>query len=314
MYILKIVVMEPVCLSPVRKSTETFKKFTPDGHVAFMISCRDEAQQERVREKEQLSRDEIQVRIGELEAKKQVLKALQDATASSADLKTELAKLQMKLTTSNRNLTNYATETERQRQACLVSRIRAKSVGNNPSETTECRNYELQTGQASDEIIDNSDLYACVRDLDFQVNGVNDTRAAFQAVIDEIDENIADLQLLLLRAGTKFPSLARHAADSQDQLDSRWLGFEFDSSRSISSTDRSSSHRSVAASFSASGLFWSVSGSFSHSRSESSFRSAMNSANVKIAGELLRVVVQRPWFRPSLFKSTQFQIRVSDIN
>jgi hypothetical protein len=35
----------------------------------------------------------------------------------------------------------------------------------------------------------------------------------------------------------------------------------------------------------------------------------MSSAEVLVSGELLRVTVQRPWFRPSLFKSPQFQIR-----
>ncbi len=266
-----------------------------------------------MREKENLTRDEIQARIGELEAKKQVLRALQQASGSSENLRSELATLKEKLTSSNQNLNDFAEETETLRQACLVSRIKAKSVGDNPK-TVDCQNYELKTGNASDEIIGNSDLYACVRDLDFQVNGVNKTREAFQAVIDDIDENIDDLQRLLLRAGSKFPSLARHAADSQDQLDSRWLQFQFDSSKKIQETEISQKHTSVASAFKASGLFWSVQGSFSYSKSESSFRAAMNSANVKIKGELLRVVVQRPWFRPSLFKSTQFQIRVNALN
>ncbi len=236
---------------------------------------------------------------------------MQAASGNTASLQAELEKLKRKLAGSNTNLTNFAQSTERMRQACLVSRIKAKSVGDNP-QTQECLNYEQKTGSASDEIIGNSDLYACVRDLDFQVNGVNTTKEAFQAVIDDIDENIEDLQRSLLNAGSKFPSLARHAADSQDQLDSRWLQFEFDSSKTTRESSSSRSHTSVASQFSASGLLWSVKGSFSYSKSESQFRSAMNSADVKVKGELLRVVVQRPWFRPSLFKSEQFQIRVSN--
>ncbi len=240
-----------------------------------------------------------------------MLAALQTASGNTENLQAELEKLKRKLTGSNQNLTKYAQSTERMRQACLVSRIKAKSIGEDP-QTMECQHYEQQSGSASDEIIGNSDLYACVRDLDFQVNGVNTTKEAFQVVIDEIDENIDDLQLLLFKAGSKFPSLARHAADSQDQLDSRWLQFEFDSSKSTRETASSRSHTSVATQFGASGLFWSARASFSYSKSEASFREAMNSADVKVKGELLRVVVQRPWFRPSLFKSTQFQIRVSN--
>ena len=265
-----------------------------------------------MRAKESLTRDELQARIGELEAKKQVLIALRDVSTSSSELKQELLQLQTKLTTSNKNLTDFAAETERLRQSCLTSRIRAKATGRRSLQTVECLEYESATGSAGDEIASNSDLYACVRDLDFQVNGVNKSKAAFQAVIDGMDEEIEELQLQLLRAGSKFPSLARHAADSQDQLDSRWLRFEFNSSKTISNQDRRSSHTSVAAGFKVNTGFWSAQASFSYSRSQSQFRASMNSADVNIQGELLRVIVQRPWFRPSLFKSTQFQIRVRE--
>ena len=50
-----------------------------------------------MREKENLTRDEIQARIGELEAKKQVLRALQQASGSSENLRSELATLKEKL-------------------------------------------------------------------------------------------------------------------------------------------------------------------------------------------------------------------------
>lgn len=262
-----------------------------------------------MRDKQSLTRDEIQARIGELDAKKRVLTALSDASTSSAELKEKLRELTAKLTTSNRELADYAAKTERLRQKCLTSRISAKATGQS-QQTEACQEYETAIGSAGDEISGNSDLYACVKDLDFQVNGVNTSRAAFQVVIDEIDDEIEELELLLLRAGTKFPSLARHAADSQDQLDSRWLRFHFNSSHTLRTQDRRSSYTSIASSFKASGLFWSAQASFSYSKSESEFRAAMNSADLKVEGELLRVVVQRPWFRPSLFKSKQFHIRV----
>lgn len=273
---------------------------------------RDSAQQERVRQRESQSRDEIQAQIGDLQAKKQVLKALKNAASSSDDLRVVLDELKTNLTKSDTTLAEFASNTEQLRQSCLTSRIRAKATGKSV-QTSECQQYEAMTGSASDKLAGNSDLFACVQDLDFQVNGVNQTKAALQVVIDEIDDKISELQLLLLRASTKFPSLARHAADSQDQLDSRWLRFSFDSKKKIASQDRRSSYFNTASSFSASGFFWSVGASASYSTSRSQFRRSMNSAEVKIQGELLRVTIQRPWFRPSLFKSKQFQVRVSCI-
>ena len=270
----------------------------------------DDAQAERVKEKQGFTRDEILARIGEFESKKKVLLALKQAIQASNELSQDLQRLETNLTTSNEDLSDFANKTERLRQKCLSSRIKAKARGDSNTATPECLEYDSLSAGSDEEIFGNSDLYACVRDLDFQVNKLNETKLSFDNIIKSINDEIDALQFQLLRADPKFPSLARHAADTQDQLDSRWLRFEFNSKQKIETSDSRSSHFSVAAQFKASGWFWSVSASSSYSRSESSFQSAMNSANVKVKGELLRVTINRPWFRPSLFKSTQFQIKV----
>ena len=282
----------------------------------FFLFCRDEANADRVNEKNKnrLSRDEIQAQIGVLTAKKKVLQALREAVGESSDLQTALTALTQDLDSSNTNLTNYASRTETLRRQCLRSRIEAKAA--DPSSattaTTECIEYEQATSGADDNIFGNSDIFACLEDLDFQVNSVNETRAALSAAIKSINDEIDSHQRDLLTTAVKFPELARHAADTQDQLDSRWLQFSFESTSTQFNSQSSQKHYSVSAGFSASGGIWSVSGSFSHSRSEQKVRTAMNSAELKIAGELLRVTVQRPWFRPSIFKSKQFQFRVRD--
>ena len=160
---------------------------------------------------------------------------------------------------------------------------------------------------STDLIFGNSELYACVKDLGFQVNDIDSTKESINGIIQDINEEISELNQDLRRAGAKYPSLARHAADSQDQLDSRWLQFNFNSQRYEYSSTARTRHYSVAASTGYSGGFWSVSASYSRSKSESSFQSSMNRAEVKVKGELLRVTVNRPWFRPSLFKSNHFQ-------
>ena len=277
----------------------------------LLFFCRDAANADRVNGKIRLSRDEIQAQIGVLTSKKKVLQALKAAIGESTDLQTALTALTQDLDSSNTNLTNYARRTETLRRRCLQSRIEAKVAGST-APTPECIEYEEATSGADENIFGNSELFACLEDLDFQVNSVNETRAALDAAIKSINEEIVSYQSDLLTAATKFPELARHAADTQDQLDSRWLQFQFDSSNSQFNSQYSQKHYSVSASFRGGGWFWSAGGSFSHSRSEQSFNSAMNRAEVKIAGELLRVTVQRPWFRPTLFKSKQFQFRVRD--
>ena len=139
------------------------------------------------------------------------------------------------------------------------------------------------------------------------MNDVDSTKQSINNIIEQIDQEVNELEQDLREAGAKFPSLARHAADSQQELDSRWLRFNFNSESREEFSRSTQKHFSVASSFKASGWFWSVRSSFSHSRSESSFQSSMNSANIKVNGELLRVTVNRPWFQPSLFKSNHFQ-------
>lgn len=282
-----------------------FLSFDHALHIDFLC-FRDLARQR----KDDLSRDELQSKIGELEAKKRVLEALTVAEPSN-ELKEKLEALKGNLNTSNNGLTSYSTKTEELRQTCLSSRIAAKATGDTSGITTECKKYEEAALNASANILGNSELYLCVSDLDFQINNVAATREAMRAAIAELDEEIEDLRIKLTTAGIKLTQLASHAADSQEQLDSQWLQFEFDSAHETRSSKSSSKHTSVAASFKASGFLWSARASYSYSRSESSFQSAMNSAEVNVKGELLRVTVQRPWFRPSLFKSKQFQIRVS---
>lgn len=263
---------------------------------------------------ERESRDEILVKIGELEAQKRVLLALQ-AGKPSPQLIEEFKALKRSLTQSNTKLKTFADQTESLRQRCLISRIRAKA--NESYNDQDCDLYAENSGQARDNIDSNTELFACVEDLDFQINSFERSREALNQTAIQIEEQIDALQQQLATSDVKFSHLARdaqHAADTQDQLDSKWLSFSFNSAKHKSSSFSTHSQRSsrVAASFGASGFFWSVGGSYSHSRSrsESSFRASMNSAKTVVSGELLRVTIQRPWFRPSIFKSTQLQIRV----
>jgi hypothetical protein len=289
--------------------------FTPGNWYRFLtnVTNLDEAQQRRqMRDRE--SRDEILVNIGELEAQKRVLIALQ-AGKPSPELIQEFAALQASLETSNTELTMFADTTEALRQKCLISRIQAKA-SNTSLNTADCQRYAEASGIAGDVVAANTELYACVSDLDYQINSYELARDALNQTALKIDEQINALKARLASTDIKFSHLARdaqHAADTQDQLDSRWLQFSFDSSRQTQSSFSSYAAKSsrIAASGGARGLFWRASASFSYSRSstESSFEASMNSAQTQVSGELLRVTIQRPWFRPSLFRSNQFQIR-----
>lgn len=275
----------------------------------------DEAQQKR-QGLEKESRDEILVKIGELEAQKRVLVALQ-AGAPSQDLIDEFERLQTSLLQSDSELTRFADNTEQLRQRCLISRIRAKA--NTSYDDEACEKYAQSSSNASEHVNSNTELFACVQDLDFQINSFEQSREALNQTALQLEQRIEALRAQLASTDVKFSHLARdaqHAADSKDQLDSKWLQFSFDSKRYQSSSSSSYSRKTsqIATSVGGGGFFWSVGGSYSHSRSrsESRFRASMNRAQTVVSGELLRVTIQRPWFRPSIFKNPQLQIRVCD--
>ena len=114
------------------------------------------------------SRDEILVKIGELEAQKRVLIALQAAEPSPA-LVNKFKALQASLSSSNTELTKFADDTETLRQECLISRIQAKA-NNSTLNTAACERYAEASGNAGDTVAANTELYACVQDLDYQIN------------------------------------------------------------------------------------------------------------------------------------------------
>ena len=257
------------------------------------------------------SRDEILIKIGELEAQKHVMLSLK-AAKPSKKLIDKFRELDQSLATSNSNLSDFANDTEQLRQQCLISRIQAK-VDNTNGDTSECQKYAEATGNAEHSVGSNTELFACVKDLDFQVNSFDKKQKALNETVTLINNQIDVLQERLALKSVKMTHLARealHVADTQDQLDSNWLSFSFSSSHKEVETSQSSRQSSFSVSVDVSARMWGVSSSYSSSKSESRFSNRMNSADTLVEGQLLRVSIQRPWFRPSLFKSHQYEIRV----
>lgn len=91
--------------------------------------------------------------------------------------------------------------------------------------------------------------------------------------------------------------------ESQQDLDDSWMSFSFDSEKAKKSVDSDSkTFKAAAAAFHASGLFWHADASASHSEASQDFNSKMSQAHISISAKLLRVTVNRNWFRPSLFE------------
>ena len=208
---------------------------------------------------------------------------------------------------ANENLKTAAQKAEEDRQRCLAKRGCPNSQSMSQPINNDCGQFTSKADATSELIDANSQIYSCAESLGSQLN-VTAQKVYYKQLIAEIDSNIDDLRKALTMSGISVSQLAKHAADSKEQLDSQWLRFQFDSLKSTQQSDSSSSYSSFSSSISASSVFFSASASYSNSKSEQEFISKMNSASVVVKGELLRVTIQRPWFRPSLFRSDHYQM------
>ena len=241
-----------------------------------------------------------------------MLEALRNATHTTSEFLTAFEILTTNLTSSNELLSNLSQRVEKLRQNCYASRLRKMRISLSESDVTtpECVAYEDSLFEAKSAILNHAELYACHRDIDYQIN---QTRSSYQKLIEQIDTEILSLQLTLEHSAAKLTNLARQVGgESGQSTDSQWLAFDFDSKTTSFDGVAIQQFASTAANYGANAALWSVKSSQAGADGNGAqFRRAMNRARVKVKGELLRVTVNRPWFRPSLFENTDLMFRVS---
>lgn len=244
-----------------------------------------------------------------------MLEALRNATHTTPELIAAFEILMSNISSSNELLSNLSQRVEELRQKCISSRINNKRRTLSETEpaqitTSECEAYENGLSETKSAILSHAELYACYRDVDYQIN---QTKSSYQKVIDQIDRENIQLQLELERSAIKLTSLARQTGRGTSQsVDSQWLAFEFDSKTTAIDGIAFQQFSSTAANYGANVALWSVKSTQAGSdRNGVRFRRAMNRARVKIKGELLHVKINRPWFKPSLFENTDLIFRVS---
>ena len=80
-----------------------------------------------------------------------------------------------------------------------------------------------------------------------------------------------------------------------------WLEFQFNSEDFRSSSDYASSYKSTSASVRWGGWFARGGYSYTRTRSQQTYRATLAQSSLKAQGQLLRVHIKRPWFKPEVF-------------
>ena len=131
---------------------------------------------------------------------------------------------------------------------------------------------------------------------------------AIQRDVDEIDEQLNNLdkgQVYLgeIADSKEFKALNQLENQTVQDYDSEWLQFEYDYDSTHIDTSQDTSSFGVSAGFGGGIKGASLDASAYYGKGTADLQQAVNSASLKASGELLRVSIKRPWFRPSLFEN-----------
>ena len=128
--------------------------------------------------------------------------------------------------------------------------------------------------------------------------------------VDSLKRQIASIEAELATAkpylggladSREFQNLNSLLNETEQNLDDAWTSFEYDSDSSHIDTDEETKSLNVATSFGVGAPGFGVNVGVNYGKGTADLKQALNSANLKVSGELLRVVVKRPWFRPNIF-------------
>ena len=132
---------------------------------------------------------------------------------------------------------------------------------------------------------------------------------AINREIEKIDAELSSLGDDLNDAGFGLPEISSVPVGPQPAAADNWLQFDYNSKTEDQREESETTSTSFGYDFGSSFNIFSVSGSYSRSTSDQF--SSFKSTEVRVAGELLRVTVQMPWFRPEIFREKRFTLVIT---
>ena len=188
-----------------------------------------------------------------------------------------------------------------------------RAVGDPASDP--CKHLKQATGDAVDATFQQAQASSELYSSSFLLNSNEQYQSFMQSRIDAIqrDINEIDVQLNDLNKGQvylgevtdskEFKALNQLGNQTVQDFDSEWLQFEYDYDSTHINTSQDKSSFGVSAGFGGGIKGASLDASAYYGKGTADLMQAVNSASLKASGELLRVSIKRPWFRPSLFEN-----------
>ena len=186
------------------------------------------------------------------------------------------------------------------------------------SSLSHCVTYEKSVADVLAEATNQGLAATNLEELQSVINGADSN--VIDNILNTLNTEIDNLQGQLALAPVSDEALTSFSGAPYDPTD-KWLQFEYSSERDQQAVTKSSydtTYSSYARSASSSrsyGWWWrrNYASSSSTRSSYSSYSgthafSRLTKSKIKVKGKLLRVIIQRPWFRPEIFKNKRFKI------
>ena len=223
-----------------------------------------------------------------------------------------LSDLQEKVNSSREHRDNATSTALEDRFKCMQQNMSAQST--NPD--NPCESFEKATDETVDATFQHAQASAEYFSSAFLLNSDKLYGHFLQLRIDAIEREIEEIDTQLdnlngdqvylggVVDSKEFSALNEHGNGTGQDLDSEWMQFEYDYDSTHIDTTQDKSSISVAAglNIAIATTGFSLGASAHYGKGAADLVKAVNSASLKASGEILRVTIKRPWFRPSLFE------------
>ena len=246
------------------------------------------------------SRDQLQAMLGKLQSRLDAIESMIDYVNKippNGDVATYV-------TTLNTNFTNAKEAAKLKLQAFLgkMYECMTDKTGNG----TNCKDYEKDKVDAITSLTAEADSYVLAESIGFLTKADGTYIQSLQQEASRLREESSKIYSLLGEAspylGGILDSSPLAIANLTDEYkDDQWLQFEFNSADSYHRSDDDKESVSIANSFGGGFFFFGGHSSYSSQTDTHTHEEKLALSNLKAKGELLRVNIKRPWFKPEVF-------------
>lgn len=249
---------------------------------------------------EKPTKDQLQAILGTINSKINAINSMiSTITAGNSNLTAAVKQLSKEFKNTEadtqRNVTRYLNA----QFTCLGSKTKAA-----------CDEYESLKGSAVESLVTQSQAYSNFQFASYFTDSKEDYLAKLEEERDDYQSKANRVISLIGDAGPYLGSIIDDSALSAANLtdasrDDAWLQFDFDSSAYRENRAEYNRYDSRTSSWKAKVFFVRASGSSRSSSSARHFSKSVSNSTVKVKGELLRVTIKRPWFKPELFENPE---------